>query len=229
MDDSFDAKSSHLPAHLIESAIPTGIDMFPSTGPLAVQKLDLRFFTLSEDNPQSKNFLQNLSFFLRQCIQLKELSVGICNGKCRDATVRFIVGYLVEARLKMLTTLSVEETLQDIPLAWLLNCIRLVTEDIDTKTDSMGAVRFQGDQQELQRQQEQEYRQRGWRMLKLYSHTALGSLSSAVLGSHFPTLKSLDAVKCYSCPSQVLATLLTSSPGLETLTTIGDRKGGSDD
>ncbi|KAF9151280.1 hypothetical protein BG015_006870 [Linnemannia schmuckeri] len=218
-------------AHLTESTTLTGIDMSPPTGPLAVQKVDLRFFAPSEDNPQSKTFQQSLRVFLRRCVQLKELSVGICHDTRQDAIVRHIIGYLVEARLKMLTILSVEVTLQDTTLAWLLNCTRPATKDIDTRTDSMDMVRFQGDHQDFQRQQEQrqEYRQCGWRVLKLYSNTTLGPLSSAALGSHFPTLKSLDVVECYSCPSQVLATLLISSPGLETLTTIEDRKGGSDD
>ena len=205
---------------------PTNIDEHLPTHPLAVQKLSLELFTLSEDNPQHKNFLQSLGSLLRRCVRLKELSLGIPNVKHQDAAVSHFVNYLVEA--KMLTTLSVEGTLPDRDLARLLDRTRLVKEGVNTNTNLVDAARLRGDEQDWQ-EQGKEDGQCGWRAIKLHSYTTLGPLSSAALAAQFPTLKSLDVVKCHSCPSQVLATLLTSSRGLETLTTIRDRKGGSDD
>ncbi|KAG9064363.1 hypothetical protein KI688_003551 [Linnemannia hyalina] len=206
---------------------PTNIEDHPPTHPLAVQRLSLELFTLSEDNPQHKTFLQSLGSLLRRCVRLRELSLGIHNTKHQDAIVSHIVSYLAEA--KMLTTLSVKDTLADRTLARLLDRTRLVKEVVDTNnTNSTDVARLRGDEQDSQ-DQGKEDEQCGWRVIKLNSYTTLGPLSSAALAAQFPTLKSLDVLKCHSCPSQVLATLLTSSPGLETLTTIKNRKGGSDD
>ncbi|KAF9550576.1 hypothetical protein EC957_000250 [Mortierella hygrophila] len=127
----------------------------------------------------------------------------------------------------MLTTLSAKETLPDRTLAQLLDRTRLVREGIDTNnTHSTDVARLRGNDSQDQRKEDE---QCGWKVIKLNSHTTLGPLSSAALAAQFPTLKSLDVLKCHSCPSQVLATLLTSSPGLEILTTIKDRKAGADD
>lgn len=210
-----------------ECTISTNIDEHLPTPPLAVQKLSLELFMLSEDNPQYKTCLQSLGSLLRRCVRLRELSLDIRDVKRQDAIVSHIVACLEEA--KMLNTLSVEGTLPDRTLARLLDRTRLVKKGVNTSnTNSMDVARLRGEEHDSQEQGNEEW-QCGWRVIKLHSYTTLGPLSSAALAAQFPTLKSLDVVKCHSCPSHVLATLLTSSPGLETLTTIKDRNRGSDD
>ncbi|KAK3835377.1 MAG: hypothetical protein JOS17DRAFT_736980 [Linnemannia elongata] len=184
---------------------------------------------LSEDSSHNKSFLQSLGSLLRRCVHLRELSLDIRNVKHQDSIVSHIVGHLAEA--KMLTTLSVEDSLDTLPdrtLARLLDYTRLVKEGVSISgTNSMDVARLRDDELDSQEQGKEDQRC-GWKVIKLHSYSALRPLSSAALAAQFPTLKSLDVVRCHSCPSQVLATLLTSSPGLETLTTIKDRKTGSD-
>ncbi|KAF9126239.1 hypothetical protein BGW39_006757 [Mortierella sp. 14UC] len=145
----------------------------------------------------------------------------------RDATVRYIVNYLEKLRPRLLVILWVEVALEDATLAKLLNCVRLAG-CIDSDGDSMDVVQSRGGGQHY-KQEQQEQHQYGWRRLKLHGSSPLGPLSSAALIAQCPTLKSLEVVKCYSCPSQVLANILTTSPGLEILTTIEDFKNGEDD
>lgn len=216
-------------ASLSGSTILMDMNEPPPTGPLAVQKLSLEFFAVSQDNPQWKIFIHSLVSFAHRCVHLKDLSVSIRQDKHQDATMRQIVRCLEEAKPKMLATLSVEEPLEDETLARLLDCAHLAKKGVDTNNiGSMDVVRFQGQQQDFQ-EHEQEYRQYGWRAVLLHSYTTLGHLSSAALSAQYPTLKSLDVTKCYSCPSRVIAALLTASPSLDTLTTIEDVKSGSDD
>ncbi|KAF9127193.1 hypothetical protein BGX30_014912 [Mortierella sp. GBA39] len=172
--------------------IPTSIEDHLPTHPLAVQKLSLELFTLSEYNPQHKTFLQSLGSLLRRCIRLRELSLGIHKTKHQDAIVSHIVSYLAEA--KMLTTLSVKDTLPDRTLARLLDRTRLVKEGVDiNNTNSTDVTRLRGDEQDSQ-DQGKEDGQYGWKVIKLNSYTTLGPLSSAALAAQSPTLKSLDVL-----------------------------------
>ncbi|KAG0196558.1 hypothetical protein BGX33_001527, partial [Mortierella sp. NVP41] len=188
------------------------------TSPLSVQKLFLNFQALPVDSPGFKSFIESFGTFLRRCVHLKWLQIALSDQRHRDANVGYIVGYLEEARPKMLSTLKVVESLEDKTLARLLDCARLVGgEDDNTVSSTTDIAEFHNNQQD-QKGQEQDHRQYGWRILELGSHATLGPLSSAALMAQCPTLKSLNVVNW--CPSEVLVTILTSSPGLTSLTTI---------
>ncbi|KAF9934231.1 hypothetical protein FBU30_002924 [Linnemannia zychae] len=194
----------------------------PSVHPLAISYLGLSLHSLSDQTPAAMKFFQSLSKLLLRCVHLRELVIDISKERYVNVALQYILDSIEKLQPKMLTSLRVYNMLEDATLARLLDCARNTgcnsNTIISTELLNTAATRRVCKSQPS-----------GWKTLTLSIDGSLGPMASSALIAHTPTLKSLDIIECYSCPSKVLATILSKSPELEFLDTIRDIKSNDDD